>query len=393
MEEKSKVEVYIKPIISAIFIFPILARLFTLPYAIYQYRKYGSILVLKVLIVYSFIFYMITSYFMTILPLPDPATVTPNSATMLLVPFDAVRRWYEAFQGNMALGMSVIRSVFNMDFFQIFFNILLLLPFGVYLRYYFNRKWYEVLGLSFLYSLFFELTQLSGLYGIYPYPYRFFEIDDLICNTLGGMIGYALTPTILFMLPSREKLEEIAYKKGEHVSFFRRMVALMFDYYSLAFLIIVVEFTFNITYHINIMFPGISSLYVYPVYIMTTAVLLFSMEDILLSGKTFGKMILKLKITRAGEDKKPSWHKLIIRNVIIHGWIIPTFIIAVELVYVVLTSGNNPRILINAIAGLMVIEIFIILLFVDFCRRCIRDNKQLFYDRWLKLELVGTKKR
>ena len=87
--------IYLKPILTACYVFPVLAALFTLPYIIRQYHKYGSILVLRTGIVYTFIFYMMTSYFMTILPLPAIDSVTPESATMLLTPFDAVRRWLD----------------------------------------------------------------------------------------------------------------------------------------------------------------------------------------------------------------------------------------------------------------------------------------------------------
>ena len=56
------------------------------------------------------------------------------------------------------------------------------MPFGVYLRYYFCYHWRKTLQLSFLLSLFFELTQLSGLYFVYPGSYRLFDVDDLIVN-------------------------------------------------------------------------------------------------------------------------------------------------------------------------------------------------------------------
>ena len=35
-----------------------------------------------------------------------------------------------------------------------------------------------------------ELSQLSGLYGIYPCAYRTFETDDLILNTAGVLAGF-----------------------------------------------------------------------------------------------------------------------------------------------------------------------------------------------------------
>ena len=175
-------EVYLKPIISACYIFPILAIIFTIPYILYEYHKYGSLLVLRTGIVYTFIFYMLTSFFMTVLPLPPRESVTPNTASMLLVPFDAVRRTIATSGIVFSEPSTYINLLKNSEFWQIVFNILLLVPFGVYLRYYFKRPWWQVLIFSFLYSLFFELTQLSGLYGIYKYPYG--DIHQVYVTTL-----------------------------------------------------------------------------------------------------------------------------------------------------------------------------------------------------------------
>ena len=66
------------------------------------------------------------------------------------------------------------------------FNFVMTLPFGAYLRYYFRCGWKKTLLLSFLLSLFFELTQLTGLYFIYPGSYRLFDVDDLMVNTLAA---------------------------------------------------------------------------------------------------------------------------------------------------------------------------------------------------------------
>ena len=86
-------------------------------------------------------------------------------------------------------------------FYQVFYNILLTIPFGIYLRYYFNCSFKKTFILTFLLTLFFEGTQLSGLYGIYPRPYRLFDVDDLFLNTLGGIIGYGVTPIFSHFLP------------------------------------------------------------------------------------------------------------------------------------------------------------------------------------------------
>ena len=60
---------YIESIKTALCVFPVIAFLFTIPFILSQYHKYGSIHKLRVFIVYSFILYMITVYFLVILHL------------------------------------------------------------------------------------------------------------------------------------------------------------------------------------------------------------------------------------------------------------------------------------------------------------------------------------
>ena len=52
-------------------IYPIFAVLFTVPYLLYCYRKYGSVLSLRIVIVYSFALYLLCVYCLVILPLPS----------------------------------------------------------------------------------------------------------------------------------------------------------------------------------------------------------------------------------------------------------------------------------------------------------------------------------
>ena len=48
------------------------------------------------------------------------------------------------------------------------------------------------LGLAVLLSGGAELAQLTGLFGLYPCAWRYFEVDDLILNIGGLMAGFAL---------------------------------------------------------------------------------------------------------------------------------------------------------------------------------------------------------
>jgi glycopeptide antibiotics resistance protein len=71
-------------------------------------------------------------------------------------------------------------------------NCLFFVPFGLFLRAMFRMRVGSVILASFAFSLVLELTQLTGVWGAYPCPYRQFDVDDLITNTLGAVIGCAL---------------------------------------------------------------------------------------------------------------------------------------------------------------------------------------------------------
>ena len=73
---------------------------------------------------------------------------------------------------------------------QVLFNIVMTIPFGMILTYRFNFSKKNVIFVSFLFSLFIEVGQLTGLFFTFNGSYRLFDADDLICNTLGGFIGF-----------------------------------------------------------------------------------------------------------------------------------------------------------------------------------------------------------
>lgn len=376
--------IYLKPILTACYLFPVLAVLFTIPYMIHQYNKYGSILILRTGVVYTFIFYMMTSYFMTILPLPAIDSVTPESATMLLVPFDAVNRWLSGSHFDIANPATYIDTFTNADFLQILFNILLLLPFGVYLRYYFNRKWYQVLLLSFLYSLFFELTQLSGLYGIYPYPYRFFEVDDLICNTLGGMLGFALTPALLFFLPNRQRLDEIAYKRGEEVSSFRRIFALLADYGVILLILTIMTHLSDI----SSILPQEADFFLIPL----LSFVYFTLSAIVFSGVSLGKFLVNIRIVNAKTHKKAGVFPLICRNALLHVLLIPCPYYIITILSL-LSDSYSRRIEILLVLGVSFLIALAIFFVMNFCFCFAGRNKDLFYDKICGLTVISTTKQ
>ena len=125
---------------------------------------------------------------------------------------------------------SILGYFKSFSLWQLLFNVLLTVPFGMYMHYYFKKSFKETVLYTFLLSLFYELTQLSALYGIYPGPYRLADIEDLICNTLGGALGYLLTDLLIKYLPDRDAIDERCRVRGRQISGWRRFWAVFFDF-------------------------------------------------------------------------------------------------------------------------------------------------------------------
>lgn len=223
--------VYVSNIITVAIAFPFVAIILTVPLLVYHYHRYGSLTILRSVILYSFMFYLVAAYCLIILPLP-PRSVVAHLTTPRynLVPFTFVRGFINSTHFVWTEPSSYLATLKQTTTIQPLFNIFLTVPFGIYLRYFFKTSFKQTLLLSFTLSLFFELTQLSGLYGIYPRPYRLFDVDDLLLNTSGGLLGFYLQPLVTFFLPTRESLDQATYARGQKVGYFRRLLALVVDY-------------------------------------------------------------------------------------------------------------------------------------------------------------------
>lgn len=214
----------------AILLFPFFALFFTIPFLLLELHKNGSVSLLKGVIVYLFIFYLLCAYLLVILPLPKISEVANlTTPRMQLIPFDFVFDFFKHTSFSIHHKENYLQAIKESYFYVPLFNILLTIPFGMFLRYFKKASFKKVLLYSFFLSLFFELTQLSGLYFLYPRGYRLFDVDDLILNTIGGGIGYFICKPFLSLLPSVESLNEGSRKRAEKVSGFRRGMSLFLD--------------------------------------------------------------------------------------------------------------------------------------------------------------------
>lgn len=204
---------YTESIFIAFFITIILSFVLFIPWLIYTYRKYGYLSMSKTIIMLSFIFYFLSALCLVLLPFPS------TRDTCSLQPADTVHSNLRLFQfvedilkdsGVVVTNPSTWLAITKQQaFFQAFFNFLLLMPFGVYLRYFLKerRYWKRAFIISFLLTLFYEITQRTGIYGIFNCAYRLFDVDDLLLNSVGALLGFFLAPIVWALFPSHEEVE------------------------------------------------------------------------------------------------------------------------------------------------------------------------------------------
>ena len=352
---------YFISIQTAFIIFPVIAFLITLPYMLIEYRKYGSVHKLRTIIIYSYILYLINIYFLVILPLPSTQSVHISRWNMInYIPFTFVMDFMKRSPLILNDPSSYLETIKHPTFYIPIFNILMTIPFGMYLRYYFKCNFKQTLFYSFLLSLFFELTQFTGLYFIYPSPYRFCDIDDIIQNTFGGILGYALFGLIRNILPSRDEIDEASFEKGKIVSGIRRVLAFQIDVMICTFLSLIL---FMIT-HFKYCF--------YFVFFIS-----FSIIPIIQDGKTLGSSFLRYKITF--EKNKNS--KTLLRSIcmLFFFCIIPSVVFVLLYRMNIYISGNYKNIYL-VFYGILLISVF--MYYFGTMISFIKDKK-MFYDVWL----------
>lgn len=346
---------YLFPISYAFLTFPIAALLFTLPFLIVQYSKHGYINKLRAVLLYLFLLYMMNAFFLVILPLPESRHNTPVdiASFIQLVPFTFIEDITRETGVVLDQPSTYYLLLKEHAFMQAVFNILLTIPFGIFLRYYFRTGWFKCLLASFGLSLFYEVTQLTGIYGFYDYPYRLFDVDDLLLNTLGGMIGFIIAEWLSALLPRIDRLDDQLDLSQKRVSYTRRGVAFMLDWLLLFPVLIFMRSS------------GLPNVY------FLIAVLYFIVIPWLTNGRTVGKLIVRIRITGAGERLKLK--EMVIRNGLL-------YVILGGLNVLFLSTGF--RLSSNILSALLSMGLFVMdgWFFIHVLIRLFNRDKQLLHE-------------
>lgn len=133
------------------------------------------------------------------LPLPGPTTRPPRQ-TIQLVPFQWIADMHRELRHS---GFSLTHAVTTPAFEGAALNVLLFVPLGIFARMLFKRGLIGTALLGFGCSLFIETTQLTANWGTAAIQYRIFDVDDLLTNTTGAVLGWVAGALILALLATR----------------------------------------------------------------------------------------------------------------------------------------------------------------------------------------------
>ena len=362
---------YLSIIKIALITFPFIAFLITLPYVLKEYHKYGSVYWYRALIIYSFILYLLTAYFLVILPLPSREEVMAlTTPTTQLIPFNFITDFINNSGFVLNDFSTYITALKSSQFIVPVFKIILTIPFGAYLHYYFKFSFKRTVLWSFLLSLFFELTQVTGLYFIYPRGYRLFDVDDLILNTFGGLVGYFVGSLLLKFLPDREEIDDIAKALGRKVSIIRRSLAYCLDWFIATIIFVIINTIFNFSTNFS--------------YYLIFMVAYFILLPYLFKGQTLGCKFLKIKIV-SNKSKKLSLFQMILRTALFYLGYVGLPIILLIICSNIISYLSDTILVYSVLLVLLFIFIYYVICFFK-----LAVSKKIFYEKWSKTRMIST---
>lgn len=235
---------------------------------------------------YSFIWYIAVAYLLIILPLPTRSSVAAlTTASYNLHPFYFLEQLKLLTPFQLHDTSTWVSAFTSSTFFQPFFNILLFMPIGAYLKWRHHWSLGPITLISFTLSLFFETTQLTGLYGYYSRAYRMFDVDDLLMNTLGGIVG----AVGLVFIPQRWRNQDHSpvLNWQNHPINWRRIGALLVDWLLIAgfdgvYFVLVKHYGWQLPHDFR--------------WLYIANILVFFILPALLTGKTIGGRLFNSRI-------------------------------------------------------------------------------------------------
>lgn len=201
----------------ALFVGVGLAFLAFVPVAVYRYRKHGRLRFFDVVTLVLVACYAVALWSYTLIPVPESRS------------FACVGAQLHPFQFIADIAKDGRTPLHNRALLQVLFNVVLFAPLGYFLRVLVRRGWVVATASGALISLLIELTQKTGVWGIYRCAYRVFDVDDLMLNTVGALVGSVVAIPVVLILQRRRPPARVTT-----VTFGRRLIGVIVDLSAIA---------------------------------------------------------------------------------------------------------------------------------------------------------------
>lgn len=202
-----------------------------------QSRRFGRLTLSRTIALALFSVYGVAIVSYTLLPFPARDWCATNaSPPAQLRPFHSLD---DIAESGSATSFAVL---------QVVFNVALFVPWGAFVRRYFGWSIAAATGSGFCVSLLVESTQGTGVWGVYGCAYRVADVDDLITNTTGALIGAALAPLLLGWVPPAAQ-DRRSRGEPRSVTLVRRLAGMAIDVVTLYLAMGVLTVTYRSIVH------------------------------------------------------------------------------------------------------------------------------------------------
>ncbi|MCE7004790.1 VanZ family protein [Kibdelosporangium philippinense] len=284
-----------------------LAVLLSLPFVVVSYRRRGELGFGRILLAVGFVIYALAIMTYTLLPLPQINETWCLQHQALTSPQLNVMQFLTDIRHEQR-GTGVMAYLHNPAVQQTVFNIFLFVPLGAFLKQFFGRSAASTIVIGFGVSLLVEFTQLTGNWFLFPCPYRLFDVDDLITNTLGTAVGVAIAP-ILRPLAGRKPTAPPTAARP--VTAWRRLLGMMLDLVSVYLFGTFLFGTINVVSRYVFNGPMIQDLWITSVFIQWVPVfLLLVLPSLGKDAGTIGQRAVRL--ARVRPDGRPAGARIVI---------------------------------------------------------------------------------
>lgn len=276
---------------AALLLWPFLSFSLTLPILAYLYHRDGRLRFSSFAAAYLSMLYVSGLGCFTLYPLPSGDTglgITYGIAPQLN-PF--------AFVSDIA--KDGLKAAL-----QLLFNIVLFLPLGFIAK----RLLRLGLGKTFILSLavttLIETAQLTGFFGLYPFAYRTFDVDDIIFNTLGGVAGWWCGRALDRFLPA---VPSGPPPKTNSPGFVRRCVALWVDLLIMGFCTLlpwlIIALTWEVFTDRSFTLPGLNAAQTGDIFLIGCGLISFLAVEVIIpwlhDGSTPGGALVRMTFETA----------------------------------------------------------------------------------------------